>query len=133
MSSEGSQEEAYVLEKRELSVEEDEGYDYASVKSSEDELPELSSDDDQDLDDFNKLKARTTLKQLQKSGADLEAQKAEVKPRVVEREIVIDDFIRNFLLKFGLHKSLNVFQLEWNELDKKGVFQDNGIGLITDA
>lgn len=131
--SEGSQEEAYVLEKRELSVEEDEGYDYASVKSSEEELPELSSDDDEDLEDFHKLKAKTTIKKLQQEGREDQAQAQQVKPRVVNREIVIDDYIRNFLLKFGMHKCLNVFQLEWTELHKKGAFQDNAIGLITDT
>ena len=29
-------------------------------------------------------------------------------------------------------KTMNIFQQEWFELQKKGTFQDNGIGLITD-
>lgn len=58
--------------------------------------------------------------------------KAESKPKVLERDVVIDDFIRNFLAKFGLGKTLDIFQQEWFELQKKGTFNDVNIGLITD-
>ena len=47
--------------------------------------------------------------------------------------MVIDDFIRNFLTKFKMDKTLNVFHSEWHELQKKGTFHDVGIGLITDS
>lgn len=46
--------------------------------------------------------------------------------------MVIDDFIRNFLTKSKMSKTMNIFQQEWFELQKKGTFQDIGIGLITD-
>ena len=46
--------------------------------------------------------------------------------------MVIDDFIRNFLTKTQMSKTMNIFQQEWYELQKKGTFQDLGIGLITD-
>ena len=46
--------------------------------------------------------------------------------------MVIDDFIRNFMQNFSMNKSLNVFQQEWHELQKKGTFHDVQIGLITD-
>lgn len=52
--------------------------------------------------------------------------------RTIEREVVIDDFIRNFLVKGKMTKTMNVFQNEWYELQKKGTFQDLGIGLIAD-
>lgn len=45
---------------------------------------------------------------------------------------MIDDFIRNFLTKCMMSKTMNIFQQEWFELQKKGTFQDNGIGLISD-
>lgn len=50
----------------------------------------------------------------------------------VERPVVVDDFIRNFLTKCNMNKTMNIFQQEWFELQKKGTFQDLGIGLITD-
>ena len=46
--------------------------------------------------------------------------------------MVIDDFIRNFLTNTQMSKTMNIFQQEWYELQKKGTFQDLGIGLITD-
>ena len=45
---------------------------------------------------------------------------------------MIDDFIRNFLTKLKMKKTMNIFQQEWYDLQKKGTFQDLGIGLITD-
>jgi hypothetical protein len=35
--------------------------------------------------------------------------KVEPKPKVVERDVVIDDFIRNFLSRFNMTKTLNTF------------------------
>ena len=34
----------------------------------------------------------------------------------VERPVVVDDFIRNFLTKCTLNKTMNIFQQEWFEL-----------------
>ena len=53
--------------------------------------------------------------------------------KTINRDVVIDDFIRNFLTKFNMDKTLNTFQQEWHELQKKGTFHDIGIGLITDS
>ena len=58
--------------------------------------------------------------------------KRELKPAAVERPVVIDDFIRNFLKKLMMNKTMNTFQQEWHDLQKKGIFQDTGIGLISD-
>lgn len=55
----------------------------------------------------------------------MRAFKMEPKSKVVERDVVIDDFIRNFLQKFKMSKTLNIFQTEWHELQKKGTFYDN--------
>jgi hypothetical protein len=33
----------------------------------------------------------------------------EAEPKIVERDVVIDDFIRNFLQKFSMGKTLNIF------------------------
>jgi hypothetical protein len=43
-------------------------------------------------------------------------------PKTVEREVVIDDFIRNFLTTLQMKKTMNIFQNEWYELQKKGTF-----------
>ena len=85
MSSEGTQEEAFILERKEISVDDDEDFDYASLKDSEEGEIEVESSDE-DLDDFDRLKAKTTLKMLQQTGgSEIEATKikAEVKPKTL--------------------------------------------------
>ncbi len=53
-------------------------------------------------------------------------------PKHVYREEVIDDFIRNFLKKYNMSETLNLFQEEWHMLYKKGAFHDNELGHFTD-
>ena len=143
-------EEAYILEKVEISEdEEDDGFRYEEIKDTDQleisggELDKLEDEEeDDDLDNFEALKAKTTIRMIQQqsksiggAGGDLTSMKTykpEPKPRVLEREVVIDDFIRNFLQKFAMGKTLGVFQQEWYELQKKGTFHDTHIGLITD-
>ena len=139
MSSE-DREEVFVLENAELTDDGDEGYNYDEIKDTEDDLEslqKLDSDESDDLEDFDKLKAKTTAKKLQKqtleAGGTLGETRHEVKPKVIKRDVVIDDYIRNYLAKFNMQKTLNIFQHEWSQLQKKGTFNDNHIGLITDT
>eukprot|EP01022_Parablepharisma_sp_SALTPOND_P004541 TRINITY_DN120489_c0_g1_i1.p1 TRINITY_DN120489_c0_g1~~TRINITY_DN120489_c0_g1_i1.p1 ORF type:complete len:610 (-),score=78.81 TRINITY_DN120489_c0_g1_i1:2913-4742(-) len=53
-------------------------------------------------------------------------------PKHLYREEVIDDFIRNFLKKYNMTETLNIFQEEWHMLFKKGAFHDNELGQFTD-
>ena len=68
-------EEAYVLEKMEISEDEDDGFEYKEIKNSDiDGLYELEEsvgiiegsiiEDDDDLNDFNTLKKKTELKKM---------------------------------------------------------------------
>lgn len=142
-------EEAYILEKMEITEDSsDEGFNYEEIKEDglgeEDEtLQGLDeSEDDDDLNNFEALKAKTNYKiqaKAAKAGGtmldgaqSLKAFKSEPKPKVIERDVVIDDFIRNFLSRFGMSKTMNIFMQEWHELQKKGAFHDNSIGFITD-
>jgi len=52
---------------------------------------------------------------------------------VINREEVVDDFIRNFFTKLDLANTLEEFNKEYTELGKKGKFNDNYLGPITDA
>ena len=36
-----------------------------------------------------------------------------IKPSVTQRPEVVDDFVRNFLVRMGMHKTLDCFQTEW--------------------
>ena len=135
-------EEAYVLEDMEFSDIAEDDFQYEELKVDEEAEKKSDSSEEEDLNNYEQLKAKTTLKMLQHQSPPGAAQqietlkttlKAEPKPHALQREVVIDDFIRNFLAKFKLDKSLNVFQQEWHELQKKGVFNDTQIGLITDV
>ena len=61
-------EEAYVLEKIEISEDEDDDFEYKEIKDTEegiDEIPvEQSLDDDDDLNDFTALKTKTEMNRL---------------------------------------------------------------------
>ena len=84
----------------------------------------LSSDDD--LNDFNALKSKTENKNARKALAGTKTVTDSMKnatmtsviahARTIERDVVIDDFIRNFLVKGKMTKTMNVFQQEWYEL-----------------
>jgi len=90
---------------------EDEEYEYDEIKDSDEEkqtLPE--EDDEEDLNNFDLLKAKTTMKLAMQTKCNIikitsepdsvATFKIEPKPRVINRDVVIDDFIRNFLKRF---------------------------------
>ncbi|CAE8585304.1 unnamed protein product, partial [Polarella glacialis] len=52
--------------------------------------------------------------------------------RVQQRPQVIDDFFRNFLMKFGMQRSLEAFQGEWYELQQSGQFKDSELEIVPD-
>lgn len=71
---------------------------------------DLHSSDD-DLMDFNALKAKTNNKKAKtvtNYGGETMGTMA-VSPRTIERDVVIDDFIRNFLTKVKMTKTMNIF------------------------
>lgn len=118
-------EEAYILEKMEI-TDDDEEDDFTYEEIKEDEILAdingasidggngLVESDDDDLNNFEALKAKTMYKLQSKTGGAAGAEsiktfKQEPKPKVIERDVVIDDFIRNFLSRFGMSKTLNIF------------------------
>ncbi len=86
-------------------------------------LPNLSVADpddyssDDDLNDFNALKSKATNKK-HKRGATVTSHNNNMtatvgshatSPRTIERDVVIDDFIRNFLTTVKMTKTMNIF------------------------
>lgn len=43
---------------------------------------------------------------------------------------MVDDFFRNFLIRTGLHRTLEVFQTEWYEAVQKGDLREEDIGTV---
>ena len=97
-------EEAYVLEKMEISEDDDDGFEYKEIKDSDDEpiedvaLDSMGPEDDDDLNDFNALKTQTEAKKLAAAmDSTGRARVTEAVPKTMSRDVVIDDFIRNFM------------------------------------
>lgn len=63
------------------------------------------------LDETQKLEAKSVVSQVKDDAPQ---------PKVIQRQEMIDDYIRNFFLKHGLNKSLEAFQREWYEISQKG-------------
>jgi hypothetical protein len=128
------QEEVYIIEKKEISEDEFDDEELNLDAGSIDDAV-LDEDDDQDLNDFNALKAKTEQKLTKRKESTMRDSKTgtdRLAPKTVENPVVIDDFIRNFLSHLKMTKTMNTFQHEWFELQKKGVFQDRGISMVTD-
>ena len=74
--------------------------------------------EDEDDDDFNEALSSLQLKQQGKLDG---ANKYNMSNTITQvRPSVVDDFVRNFLIKAGLKKSLDAFNAEWYELQSKG-------------
>jgi len=97
-------EEAYVLEKMEISEDEDDGFEYKEIKDSDGEAIEdlaiesLADEEDDDLNDFTALKTKTEMKKMAAGQTERGAKMVtDALPKTLSRDVVIDDFIRNFM------------------------------------
>ena len=101
-----------VLEHVDFSDDEDDDFKYETVPE------ENFGDDDDDDEDISEALASLQFNKQKTSDNDatqsLPATVTQVRPSVV------DDFIRNFLIKAGLKRSLEAFNIEWYEFQAKG-------------
>mmetsp|Transcript_152767 Transcript_152767/g.388185 ORF Transcript_152767/g.388185 Transcript_152767/m.388185 type:complete len:584 (+) Transcript_152767:135-1886(+) len=112
-----------ILEAIELSDESDDEFAYEELPDE----PELVDDDEETLDDINRLLAET-----KPSDRTQVAPAADGPAKVQQRPQVIDDFFRNFLIKNGMKRSLDTFQTEWYELQQTGKFKDSELEVVPD-
>jgi len=111
-------EDAYVIEEKDVKFEEME--DDKLIHEMEDNLSLDSldlSEDEEDLNeltaDYDKIKIASEISRSKiKNIADKKITKtADFKAKVVKREEVVEDFIRNFFTKYSLNKTLDEFNL----------------------
>lgn len=88
------------------------------------EEPEPLEDEDETLDDINRLLAETKAEGPQ--GDDSELRQVQQRPQVM------DDFYRNFLLKYNMKRSLEAFQAEWYELQNSGKLMNQEVEAVPD-
>lgn len=114
-----------ILEQVEFSDESDEDFPMEELKDED-----FGGDDDDEvetLDDIKRLLAETKAPEQQTEGgaeADL--------TKISQRPQVIDDFIRNFLMKYSMKRSLDTFQTEWYEMQQSGKFKDSELTVVPD-
>ncbi|KAM8934124.1 sperm-associated antigen 16 protein [Pelodytes ibericus] len=117
---------ALLGQKTEVTITEDsdDGYQYEEIPADDDfSLPE----EDEDL-----------VRAVQTAQEQAEDSKSQTSPLIPPRSVsqkpeVVDDFLRNFLIKMGMMKTLDSFQTEWYEMMQKGLLQPEAVGFVPDV
>eukprot|EP00696_Hemimastix_kukwesjijk_P012921 gnl/Hemi2/26244_TR8812_c0_g1_i1.p1 gnl/Hemi2/26244_TR8812_c0_g1~~gnl/Hemi2/26244_TR8812_c0_g1_i1.p1 ORF type:complete len:640 (+),score=173.19 gnl/Hemi2/26244_TR8812_c0_g1_i1:69-1988(+) len=116
-------EDAFVLTEVSIDSDSDDDYRYENV--------ELESLGDDDVDDTG-LEAIIRNLKPKEANPSVEFQVQPVQPSISRRPEVIDDFIRNYLNKLGLTKTLELFQTEWYELKECGKISNEDVVVVPD-
>ena len=116
-----AQNEVEVVEQYEISDDEADEFDYDAVQNEEDE----EEDDDDDEDFAAALASVQRLDEKSRAGSTVASVRdigtPAAKPVLTQvRPEVVDDFIRNFLIKVGMSRTLDNFNSEWYDLQQKG-------------
>lgn len=116
---------AYVLEKV--------SYDKGDESDGEYKYEEVVIESDSDDDDNDDLE--TVLKTSQKKPDALSKKAAPVQthPSFTKKHEVVDDFIRNFLVKSKFDRTLDTFQTEWYEMVQKGKIKEEDVFAVPDV
>lgn len=102
----------------------DSEYAYEEVGIDE----EFESEGDVDSEDLE-----ATLRSLQKLSFLLgKGQKSVAFPDIRRQREVLDDFVRNFCMTYSLHKTLEVFEVEWFDAKEKGKVIDSKLIMVPD-
>ncbi|XP_069839308.1 sperm-associated antigen 16 protein [Dendropsophus ebraccatus] len=114
----------YYLDHVTISEGSEDGYQYEEIPADDDFS---LTDGDEDL-----LRAVQTV---QEQVEDVQSQSSPLSSQrpVSHRPEVVDDFLRNFLIKMGMMKTLECFQTEWYEMMQKGLLQPEAVGFVPDV
>ena len=106
--------DAYVLEERHIFG----GYDLVDVNLNEDlSLESLEmTEENIDIEDFGKLKVASDISK--KKIEDKKLKMTEFHPKIIKREEIVEDYIRNFLSKYNLIKTLDEFNVSFINLER---------------
>lgn len=127
-------EDAYIIEEKNIKIPDNDDDD--DLKELTLNSLDLSDEDDVKSNSLNYEQLKITAENKKKqdnSITKIAGAHAEFTPKIVKREEVVEDFIRNFLVQYNLNKTLESFNQDYNDLVKKGKFYDNILGPITDV
>ncbi|XP_029461985.1 sperm-associated antigen 16 protein [Rhinatrema bivittatum] len=118
--------ESFYLEQVTITDASEDDYRYEEVPADDDfSLPE----GDEDLEKaVQTIQEQTEDLQLQSQRTTLTSKKP-----LTHKPEVIDDFLRNFLIKMGMTRTLECFQTEWYEMIQKGLFSAEDIEFVPDV
>ena len=127
--------EVEVVERYEISDDEEDDYDYAGV-AADAGLVDPEEEEDDDDEDFAAALASVQKMDAKKPGsvASGPSHHGHGEDRVLTqvRPEVVDDFIRNFLIKVGMTRTLDNFNSEWYELQAKGKLAEEYTSTVPD-
>jgi WD40 repeat protein len=132
-------EDAYIIEEKNIIIPDNEDDDDDDIKDLELNSLDLSDDEKDESLNYEKLKITAENNKLNRVdgiigiSSKVVGAHTEFTSKIVRREEVVEDFIRNFFTRHKLHKTLENFNVEYNDLVKKGKFYDNILGPITDV
>ena len=103
-------------------IDSDDDFAYEEVDIDDADPEEV--EDDEDLES-------ALMRVRQQAAAEQESR--QIQPAVGKRPELIDDFIRNFLLKMKMTKTLDSFQTEWYEMATSGQLTPEDVGVVADV
>ncbi|XP_026855952.2 sperm-associated antigen 16 protein [Electrophorus electricus] len=114
----------YYLEKVSIPEDSEDGFDYEEITVEEESI----SEGEEDLE----AAVKALRDRFDGSESVIQRPSSDKQPITAIPEVV-DDFLRNFLAKMGMHRTLDCFQTEWFEMLQKGTLKTEQIGFIPDA
>ncbi|XP_053492872.1 sperm-associated antigen 16 protein-like isoform X2 [Ictalurus furcatus] len=113
----------YYLDKVSIPEDSEDGFEYKEISSEE-----ISVTEEEDLEAVSEILHNSTndsefVPELTPSSSQ------KLRSPIPE---VMDNFLRDFLMKMGMHKTLDCFQTEWFEMLHKGTLKTNRVGFIPD-
>jgi hypothetical protein len=121
-----------VLERVEISDDEDDDFDYAAVDETGFAVDDDDDDDDEDLATALASVQMSPEKSVANGASDQSVNVSKVRAVTQVRPSVVDDFIRNFMIKTNMQRSLDTFNTEWYELESKGALSEEYTKAVPD-
>eukprot|EP00947_MAST-08B_sp_MAST-8B-sp1_P002546 g2546.t1 len=144
------EDDLYALEQVELDDDSDDNFEYTELPVDGDDFGGLDDDEDEDEDEDletalasirsaaggggSRAGARSAQSGRGGGGGGLDVGGTETlaSTKAHVRPAVVDDFIRNFLIKRGMARTLDEFNTEWYEMQSKGKLSEEDVGVVPD-
>ncbi|KAL6470246.1 hypothetical protein MHYP_G00213650 [Metynnis hypsauchen] len=115
----------YYLEKVSIPEDSEDGFEYEEITVEEEGVTEGEEDLEAAVKALrDRIEASESVPLTERLGS--------AKQPVAHIPEVVDDFLRNFLVKMGMSRTLECFQTEWFEMLQKGKLKTDEVGFVPD-